>query len=127
MNEAIAAPRSPTDTEHVRSIALDLILTILTFGFYNLYVQHRQMKAINRMIGQDKYRFWPWFLLSLITLGMYHVYHEYRKSAEIALARGRPDSNEPIVSVVLCLFGFFIVADSIQQSEINKFFGSSAL
>lgn len=113
---------------HVRSIALDLIFTLLTFGLFNLYVQNRQMKAVNAMLGDDRYHFWMWLLLTIITVGIYHVYHEYRKSVDIARAMGDGNGqNEGLISVILTAFGLFIVADAIQQSQINRYFGSTKL
>jgi len=114
-------------TEHVRNIALDLILTILTLGLFNLWVQHRQMVAVNSMLGQQKYSFWLWFLLTIVTCGIYHIYHEYRKSDDLARLLGRQGSNDGLVSLLLTIFGLAIVNDAIQQTRINEFHGSTAL
>ena len=114
-------------TEHVRNIALDIILTLLTCGIWNLIVQAAQMRAINAIIGTQKYRFWSWFLLSLVTCGVYHIYHEYRKSEDLAQFRKGGSQHEPIATLLLTMFGMSIVADAIQQAEINRYFGSNAL
>lgn len=113
--------------EHVRNIGLDIILTIITCGLFNIYLQYRQMIAVNIMINEIKYKFIPWLLLSIITCGIYHIYHEWRKSTDIALALKKTESQEPIINVLLSIFGLSIVADAIQQAEINKFYGSNAL
>lgn len=113
--------------EHVRNIAVDLIVTILTLYVFNLWVQHKQMLAVNAMLRQNKYSFWTWALLSLITCGIYHIYHEFRKSEDIARATGRPTSNDGLVSLILTIVGLGLVSDAIQQSRINEHFGSSAL
>ena len=120
-------PRIPRSTEHVRNIALDILLTILTLGLFNLWVQHRQMVAVNAMLGQQKYSFWLWALLSLITCGIYHIYHEYRKSDDLARLLGRQASNDGLVSLLLTIIGLGIISDAIQQSRINEFHGSTAL
>jgi hypothetical protein len=114
-------------SEHVRSIGLDILLTIITCGLFNIYLQYRQMIAVNIMIKEIKYKFIPWLLLSIITCGLYHIYHEWRKSSDIALALNKTGSQEPIINVLLSIFGLSIVADAIQQAEINKFYGSTAL
>ena len=85
------------------------------------------MVAVNVMIKEIKYKFIPWLLLTIITCGLYHIYHEWRKSSDIAIALKKTDSQEPIINVLLSIFGLSIVADAIQQAEINKFYGSSAL
>lgn len=122
-------PTSPLapQPEHVRSIPKDLILTLITVGMWNIYVQAVQMRAINAMIGQQKYAFWPWLGLSIITCGLYHIYHEYRKSVDIAIALKKQGENDAIICIVLCLFGLSIVADAIQQTEINRFYGVTSL
>jgi len=85
------------------------------------------MIAVNIMINEIKYKFIPWLLLTIITCGLYHIYHEWRKSTDIAAALKKTDSQEPIINVLLSIFGLSIVADAIQQAEINKYYGSSAL
>ena len=85
------------------------------------------MIAVNTMIREIKYKFVPWLLLSIITCGLYHIYHEWRKSSDIAIALGKTESQEPIINVLLSIFGLSIVADAIQQAEINKYYGSTAL
>ena len=71
------------DSEHVRGIAVSLILTLVTCGLYNFYWQYRQMLAANEMLQSDKYRFLPWLLFTLITCGIYHVYHEYLTPSKV--------------------------------------------
>lgn len=119
--------QSGQQSEHVRNIGMDVVWTILTCGMFNIYLQYRQMLAVNAMLRQNKYQFWPWFLLSIITCGLYHIYHEWRKSTDIAQVLKKPESQEPVVNVLLCVFGLYIVADAIQQAEINKYYGSTAL
>ncbi len=114
-------------SEHIRNIGLDIVLTIITCGLFNIYLQYRQMIAVNTMIREIKYKFIPWLLLSIVTCGLYHIYHEWRKSSDIAIVLGKTESQEPIITVLLSIFGLSIVADAIQQAEINKFYGSTAL
>ena len=114
--------------QHIRSIPLDLILALLTCMIWNLYVQHRQMQAVNDMLDEDRYRFWLWFFLSLITCGLYHFYHEYRMSDDIeSRMEQRQDQNAAIISLLLCVFGLSVVADAIQQARINRYYGSEQL
>lgn len=111
---------------HVRNIAVDLIITIITCGLYNIYIQSRQINALNAMLGQQKYSFWHWFLLTLVTCGIYHIYHEYRLSTDLVVLQ-KLDANEPILVVLLAIFGLSIVADAIQQSHINHYYGETGL
>ena len=121
-------PLSGPDPErHVRSIPLDIIFTLLSCGIFNLWVQHKQMQAVNDMLGTSLYRFGPWLLLTIVTCGLYHIYHEYRKSRDVQQALGDGSSSEPIINVILTVLGLHVVADAIQQAEINRFFGSEEL
>ncbi len=115
------------DTRHVRNVATDLILTVLTCGLFYIYVQAKQLEAVNEMIGEPKYDFASWLLFSIVTCGLYHIYHEYRKSGDIVDACGMQDSNEQVITVLLSAFGLSFVADAILQGHINRFFGSDAL
>ncbi|MCB0417756.1 MAG: DUF4234 domain-containing protein [Bdellovibrionales bacterium] len=113
--------------DFVRSIAFDLVLTVLTFGLFNLFVQYRQIKTVNVMLGYKRYSFLKWFLLCLITFGLYHIYHEYRKSTDIAKVMQEPESMEPLISLILTALALPWVADAIQQVQINRYFGSETL
>ena len=113
--------------EYVRNIALDILLTLLTCGLYNFYVQYKQMEAMNALLRHEKYSFAMWAVLSIITCGLYHIYHEYRMSLDIVEKVQGTSPQLPLISLVLSAFGLWIIADAIQQVEINRHFGSSAL
>lgn len=123
----VASSAPAPQSEHVRNIALDLVLTILFCGLFNLYVQYKQIEAVNSMLRQEKYSFLIWLFLTLITCGLYHIYHEYRKSSDIAEVMNEPNSSEPIISIILTVFGLHIVADAIQQAKINQYYGNTQL
>ena len=119
---------SPVDkTQYIRHIVVDILLTLITCGIYNLWVQYKQMESVNFMLKQEKYSFLPWAILTLITCGLYHVYHEYRMTQDICRVLGEPNSNEPLVNLVLSLFALSIVADALQQALINRYFGDDDL
>ncbi|MEM1023348.1 MAG: DUF4234 domain-containing protein [Myxococcota bacterium] len=121
-------PLSGPDPErHIRSIPLDIIFTLLSCGLFNFWVQYKQMQAVNDMMGTEHYRFLPWLLLTLVTCGLYHIYHEYRKSRDVQQALGDGSSSEPIINVILSVMGLHVVADAIQQAEINRYFGNEEL
>lgn len=115
---------STKDETKVSSILLDIILTILTAGLWNIWIQYRQMKVMNRLLGRKKYSFGWWLFLTIITFGLYHIYHEYRMSEDIAMVMGMQDKLLPIVSLILSIFAASIVCDAVQQSYINRYYGS---
>jgi len=112
---------------HVRNIALDIILTLLTCMLYNIYIQYKQIEAVNDMLKERKYDFVFWFLLSVITCGLYHIYHEYRKSTDIARVLNKDSGSAGLVALLLSLFSLSFINDAIQQSEINTYYGNNAL
>ncbi len=115
------------DQRHVRNIALDIVLTIITCFLYNFYVQYKQMEAVNDMIKENKYSFITWFLFCMITCGLYHIYHEYRKSSDVARVLKKDEGSAGLTAVILTFFGLGIICDAIQQSEINSYYGNNQL
>lgn len=116
-------PQSP----YVRNIALDLIITILTCGLFNFYVQYQQILALNEMLKTPKYDFLKWLVLCIITCGLYHIYHEYRMSQDLAILLKKNNDQDSLIAVLLTFFGLSIVLDAIQQSDINAYYGKNHL
>jgi hypothetical protein len=112
---------------NVRNIAIDIVLTLLTCGLFNIYVQYKQCGYVNDMLKQPKYSFLFWVLFCLITCGLYHIYHEYRKSCDIAVLLKKDPGSAGLISVILTLFGLWMINDAIQQADINTYYGSSQL
>ncbi len=114
--------------EFVRSIALDIILTLLTCGIWNLVVQYRQMQAMNYFLNVHRYSFLAWLIFTLLTCGLYHFYHEYRMSQDLQIiAPVAGEAQMPIVHLLLSVFGLSIVTDALQQSHINRMLGDESL
>ncbi len=117
-------------SEGVRSIAVDLILTVVTCGFYGLYWQYKQMEALNAWLGRQDYSFAMWFLLGLVTCGFFAVYYEYKMATGIIEIQGnyglRESSDLPLICILLSIFGLAVVSLAIQQGEINKFYNETS-
>ena len=121
MNDTPA--HNPT-LEFVSSIAADIIFTLITCGIYNLFVQNRQIKALNYILGGNKYSFIKWLLLTICTCGIYHVYHQYILSKDLDGSTGKQNPNLPLISLLLTLFGMTMLADAFIQNVINEYFGA---
>jgi len=108
------------------SIALDIILTIITCGIYWFFWQARQMRALNYLLKEQRFNFVLWFFVSIITCFLFNVYYEYimaQAIVEIQKRSGRePSKDLPVLSLVMSIFGLHAIVDAIQQNEINKFF-----
>lgn len=108
------------------NIAMDVVFTIITCGIYGLVWENRIFKTANALIGEEKYSFWPWLLLSIITCGIYNIYIQYQLG--ISLHEGLKSEGLPgndslsLLGLLLSLFGFQIVVLAIEQNEINKLY-----
>ena len=118
--------QEPYKGPYASNIALDIILSIITCGIYWFFWQARQMRALNYLLKEQRFSFLLWFLVSLVTCFLFSVYYEYimaQAIVEIQKKGGKAPSNDlPVLSLVLSLFGLHVIADAIQQHEINKFF-----
>ena len=108
----------------VRNIFWDIFFTLITCGLFNLYVQYCQILAINNMLNEDRYSFLKWLFFSILTFGLYHIYHEYVKGEDIDKCIGA-SGNTGIICLILTICGLSIIADAIQQSHINRFYGEN--
>jgi hypothetical protein len=108
------------------NIAMDVVFTIITCGIYGLFWQNRIFKAVNALIGEQKYSFWPWFLLSLITCGLYNIYAQYQVGTSLhegLKSEGLPGNDSlSLLGLVLSIFGLQLVVLAIDQNEINKLY-----
>ncbi len=108
-----------------KSIAAGIVLTLLTCGIYNLFWQNHQIKTINFFLGREELSFWRWFFFTLLTCGLYHIYHEYlmgKYILEIQYKVGKPapSLHLPVIALILSLVGLPLVADAIEQKELNE-------
>ena len=121
------SPGTPLTREEATSnIVVDIILSLVTCGIYNLFWQARQFRVLNAFLGDTRFKFWPWLLLSIVTCGIYHLYFEYvmgNTIMDIQRERGaKVAGNLGITSLFLGIFGLLVVADAIQQHEINQLY-----
>ena len=114
----------PLSSEHHIEIAMGIILSIITCGFYNIYWNYRQFLAMNALLGREEYKFWPWLLLSIVTCGLYHIYYEYKMGSDLYTwlkEQGKEaNPNLPVIGLVLACLGLTIITDAVYQHELNK-------
>ncbi len=109
------------------SLIRDVFLTIITLGFWNLYVQLRQIRFMNKMNPNNEIPSVFFIIIfSLLTFGLYFCYHEYKMAKKLHELLGLEDQE---LVEVLCglgsFFGFWILTDLYQQYLINTFVESS--
>jgi hypothetical protein len=107
------------------SIIKGVVFSLLTCGLYNIYWQYLQINTVNTLLGRQEFSFARWFVFSLLTCGLYHIYWEYifgQGIDEVQAMHNTPvrADNLPLLSVILSLVGLSLIADAIQQREINN-------
>lgn len=108
-----------------RSIAVSIILTIITCGIYGIYwfivMTDDAVKANNGKEYQTSGG--VAFLLSLVTFGIYTYYWYFKMGKAVHSAqvdRGIATSDNSVLYLILGIFGFGIISYCLIQSELNK-------
>lgn len=101
-----------------------MILTVLSFGLYNFYVQIRQIEDLNDIYAPNKqYSFFLTFLFSIITFGFYFCYHEYRMTLDLhQKVYGQTKPWQSLWVIIATFFGLWFLVDSYQQGLINSYY-----
>jgi len=109
---------------YAASVALYLLLSLVTLGIFNLYWNWRQMQACNGLLERREFSWLLWVVLSVLTLGIYHLYYQYKMGSAINEIQHRfrlpVTEGLPVLSLVATLVSFGIIADCVHQLELNK-------
>ena len=105
-----------------KNIFIDLILFILTGSLWTFWMQYRQIRDYNRLVGRKEFSFLILLILSIVTIGFYHIYHEYKitKSIYIAVNAGSNPETPALIAIVLTIFLGWIFVDMYQQELLNR-------
>lgn len=107
-----------------RSIAMCIILTFLTCGFYSLYWLYNITEETNRFSGDPNPTTGGMAILyGILSCGIYYIYWYYKRGEIIdnyMASRGYPPQSNAVLYLVLSLFGLGLVSMSLMQSELNK-------
>ncbi len=105
-----------------RSVALAIILSIITCGIYAIYWFVVLNDEINDLTGDTTA---PSgivaFLLSLITCGIYGLYWAYVMGRKVAYLNRTSDSG--IINLIIALLGFQIINLALFQDAANRYAG----
>ena len=105
-----------------RSVALGIILTLVTCGIYGLYWFVCLTEDTNAASGEQGTSGVLALIFTIITCGIYGLYWAYRCGEKLDKAkamRGMPASNGGILYLILYIFGG-IIAYALIQHELNK-------
>ena len=105
-----------------RSVALAIVLSIITCGIYGIYWFVVLNDEIYELSDDSTA---PSgivvFLLSLVTCGIYGIYWAYVMGRKVAYLSRTADSG--IVNLIIALFGFQIINLALFQDAVNRYAG----
>lgn len=106
-----------------RSIAMCIILSIVTCGIYGYYWYVCITDDMNAAVEQQGTTGVMALLLTFVTCGIYGFYWAYKMGEKVDILKtknGLPTSNSGILYIILTFFGLGIVAWAIIQNELNQ-------
>jgi len=106
-----------------RSIALSIILSLITCGIYGIYWFIVMTNEVGHLSGDSSFTGGKNFLLGLVTCGIWYYIWAYQVGKQIDEAqrkRGLYPSNNSTIYLVLSLFGLNIIVYGMVQSDINR-------
>lgn len=109
----------------VRNVAIYVILTLVTCGFFGIYwmiVLNDDSLAASGESGTSGVTV---VLLTLVTCGIYGIYWAYQlgmRIDRINASYGRYTDNSGILYLLLDLFGLSIVVYAVAQNELNQYY-----
>ncbi len=108
-----------------RNIALCILFSILTCGIYSIYWFVVLTDELNAAAQSHSNTDGGLALLfSIITCGIYTFYWMYKMGKNVEIIHNRhnlPNTNAPIIYVVLSIFGLSIVSFALMQNELNEY------
>lgn len=107
-----------------RSIALCIVLSIITCGLYGIYWFVCATDDTNEVSSCYGTSGGLAFLFSLITCGLYGIYWGYKLGEALDDARmrnGEPSSSLAIIFLLLNIFGLSIITLALAQNELNRY------
>ncbi|WP_081846629.1 DUF4234 domain-containing protein [Butyrivibrio sp. AE3004] len=104
-----------------RSIALAIILSIVTCGIYNIYWFIVLTDETNVLCNrQHETSGVLAFLLTIVTCGIYGWFWAYKLGEKVDQIRGEQSASNSILFIILQIIGLGIVAEAIAQDTVNK-------
>lgn len=102
-----------------RSIALAIILSIITCGIYTFYWMYKINDELNQLAGNYQATSGGMVVIfDIITCHIYGIYWAYKMGQNCSRLNG--DSSSGILYLLLALFGFQIINLALFQDMINK-------
>ena len=107
-----------------REIALAIVLSLVTCGFYSIYWFIVMTDEANKVSGDNATSGGMAFLFNILTCGIYGLYWYYKMGQKLYLAGktyNKDIADDSIVYLLLGIFGLGIVSYCLIQNNLNKF------
>ena len=98
-----------------RSIPMMIILTIITFGLYELYWYIAFQSELRDQTGEG-FGGLGHLLATIITLGIYYIVWQYLAGKRIEIVGG---SDYSLLYLILSLFAFGWINPFLMQNQVN--------
>ena len=103
-----------------RSVAICLILSLVTCGIYMLYWMYKVNDELNLLAGNPNGTSGGMVLVfDILTCGIYGIYWNYKMGQNVSRLTG--DNFSPIVMLLLALFQCSFISLALMQDTINKY------
>ncbi len=117
-----------SDVNHVfierRSIALCIVLSIVTCGIYGLYWMYKITEDANTLNSETYNTSGTMVIvLNLVTCGIYGFYWAYMIGKKLALIDKTGNKDTSTQGILYCILYFLvgIISYAIMQAELNKY------
>lgn len=115
------AKQKPATNIAPRGLALAIVLSIVTCGFYAIYWFVKLTDELNELADtKDEPSGVVCFLLNLVTCGIYGIYWSYMMGKKQEMMEEKGGSTTAILYLVLAIVGFGIINYALIQDAINK-------
>ena len=103
-----------------RSIAVNIILSLVTCGIYGFYWLYTLNEDTNKLLHatKDEMSGGMVVLLSIVTCGIFMYYWVYKQGEKLDKIDGDIDSG--IFYIILTICGLGIVTYALMQNRLNK-------
>ena len=103
-----------------KSIALCIVLSLITCGIYGLYWMYCLAEDVNIVTGRADASGGMVLLLSIVTCGIYGLYWLYKCGDAMDRLRGG-GGYLGILYLLLGLLGFGVISFALLQSNLNEY------
>ena len=107
-----------------RSIAICIILSIVTCGIYGLYWMASEANDVNTITNDNGTSGGMVVLLSIITCNIYYLvwlYNAGKRLDDVRNKNGERTLNQEILYLLLAVFGLGLISLCLIQDEINRY------